>query len=607
MTTATLLRVEVRIKPPNGAKCADKSGELISNPVMRLVRSSCAASFLRRLFPAGMAATACLACAGAGSAPPTTGPVVELPTFTVVETRILPPPESWRYAQVTEFDILSDAPDGTTELLVHDFLLFHRAVETVWPTARMNAEVAASLILCRSARTFAEFVPANVIPDAERTLSLSIQDRENAAVVINLQDSGPAEQAGMSGFSRKLLHDEYVHFVVGRIGPRTPPWLETALVKLFGAMVCDENEIGLPASSDPDMAARRAFAAAKPGPGLLANDKAFQTAVRAGTFMPLGQLFAADAGAFESGDSSATPEAREAYEFVHLCLFGARQEYRPAFLNFAYLAAREPVTEALFRRCFNKSYDEMLAVLWGYADFGSNRAFKLQDREGRVLAEIPALALREATDAESARVRGEAQRMAGRTDEARRSLIAPYVRGSRDPELLAALGLAELSAGRDDRARRFLDAAIGARTNRARAYVEFARLGFLEAAARPSGAGGRLGIDQITTILRPLFAARALRPPLPDVYELIAETWSRASVAPTSGNLGAVDEGVQLFPYDMDLVYADAILHAHWRRNAAAASLCDIGLMFAPDEGTRERFRGLKDSLSPVVPNNPPR
>src|ERR1035438_816384 len=44
---------------------------------------------------------------------------------------------------------------------------------------------------------------------------------------------------------------------------------------------------------------------------------------------------------------------------------------------------------------------------------------------------------------------------------------------------------------------------------------------------------------------------------------------------------------MQLFPYDMDLVYADAILHAHWRRNAAAASLCDIGLMFAPDEGTR--------------------
>jgi len=570
----------------------------------------CASSHFRRLVPPGLAAIACLTFARAQTQPLNPGPIIRLPTFTVTETRILPPTESWRYAQVPGFEILSEASDSTTEPLVHDFLLFHRAVEAVWPTVRMNADVATSVILCSSASRFAEFVPANVIPVAEQTLSLTIEDRENAAVVINLQNPGSMNATDMPDYSKQLLHDEYVHFVVGRIGPRTPTWLESALVKLFGAMVYDENEIGLPAISDPALEARKAYAPAKPGPNRpagppgppLADDTAYETAVKAGNFMPFEQLFAAD-----SDDSPDSPKAREAYEFVHLCLFGAPAEYRLAFLNFAYHASREPVTESLFKQCFNKGYGEMLAILWGYTGYASDRVFKIQDADGRPQAAIPALVLRKATDAESARMRGEAQRMAGRTEEARRSLIAPYVRGSRDPQLLAALGLAELGAGRDDRAEKFLGAAIDAKTTRARAYVEFARLRYNEALSKPSAPGSRLGNDQIASILQPLFEARSLKPPLPDLYELIADAWSHSSIEPTAGHLGAVDEGVLLFPYDMDLVYADAELQARIGRKDAAANLCDIGLQFAPDPAIQQRFRGLKDSLLPTAPNNPAR
>jgi hypothetical protein len=580
---------------------------------MRRVPSVCAFSSLRRFVPPGVAAIACLTLARADSRLPTTGPVVQLPAFTVVETRILPPPESWRYAQAPGFEILSNAPDSTTERLVHSFLLFHQAVEAVWPTARMNAEVTASLILCRSANRFAEFVPANMIHEAEHTLSLCLQDREDAAIVVNLEDPDSVDLSGMSGFSKRLLHDEYVHFLVGRIGPRTPPWLESSLVTLFGAMLYDDSQFGLPAIEDPDLAARKAFAAAKPAQKPtdafsvtpLANDPAFNAAVKAGSFMPFEQLFAADSEGLEAADS---PRARECYEFVHLCLFGSQMEFRTAFLNFAYLAAREPVTEALFRQCFKKGYEEMLTALWGYTDYAEIRGFKLQDDAGHPMPAIPALALRQAADAESARVRGEVQRMAGRTDEARRSLIAPFVRGSRDPQLLAALGLAEHAAGRDERAGKFLEAAIAARTSRARAYVEFARLRYLEALSKPAAAGGRLGAGQIASVLQPLFMARSLQPHLPDLYELIAQTWSHASVEPTAGNLGAVDEGVLLFPYDTDLVYTDAQLQAQAGRKAPATALSDIGLQFAPDAGTRERFSRLKDSLLPKAPNsNEPR
>jgi hypothetical protein len=129
--------------------------------------------------------------------------------------------------------------------------------------------------------------------------------------------------------------------------------------------------------------------------------------------------------------------------------------------------------------------------------------------------------------------------------------------------------------------------------------VELARLTLKEYLAKPAAPGGRLGIDQLTEVLHDLFAARLLPPHLPDLYELIAETWSHSSIKPTSGHLAAIDEGVKLFPYDMNLVFADATLQSQLGTKQAASNLCDIGIEFAPDSAMRERFVGLKASLFP--------
>lgn len=530
-------------------------------------------------------------------------PIVRLPAFTVTDSRLLPPPESWRYARVPGFEILSSAPDGTTEHLIRDFLLFHRTVETIWPTIRMNASVSASLILCRRSDQFGKFVPANAIERAGTTFSLSLQDREDAAFVVNLaipESSGPGN---LSDYSIQMLHDEYVHFVVGRIGPRTPSWLEAALAAMFRALVCGEDTAGLPGISDPNLEARKTFAAAH-GAGLanakpLAKDKDFAAAVLSGAFMPLDRLFSIDSSAPESGrnlgEGTNDPWARQSYEFAHMCIFGFRQEHRSAFIKFAYLAAREPLSEDLFKRCFNLGYGDMLARLWGYVGFAEPVAFRLQADEGKSRFEVPRLALREASDAESSRMIGEARRMAGRVDDARHSLIAPYVRGSRDPELLASLGLAEHAAGLDDRARRFLEAAASAKTVRARAYVELARLRLQEALSHPAGSDGRLGTEQLAAVLQPLLSARACSPPLQETYETIADAWSHAAMRPAPDRLRVIDEGVALFPYDTDLVYDDARLQSEIGRRASASALCALGLEFATGPDSRQRFLALQE------------
>lgn len=62
--------------------------------------------FLARWFVAGLGICG---IARSSSAQAKTDPIVELPTVIVSDNRELPPPESWRYAEIPGFEILSNA------------------------------------------------------------------------------------------------------------------------------------------------------------------------------------------------------------------------------------------------------------------------------------------------------------------------------------------------------------------------------------------------------------------------------------------------------------------------------------------------------------------
>ena len=82
--------------------------------------------------------------------------------------------------------------------------------------------------------------------------------------------------------------------------------------------------------------------------------------------------------------------------------------------------------------------------------------------------------LRDATDAEVGRIKGDALRLAGHPDGAHYTLIAPYIRGQKDPELLAAIGIDEVEEGEAARGRKFLEAATSLNSKRALSYLELA-------------------------------------------------------------------------------------------------------------------------------------
>lgn len=551
------------------------------------------------------------AAAAAFAAPGLAGdPVVELPTYVVTGTRIPPPPEFWRYAAAPGFEFLSDLSEAETRDRIADFIRFHRAVDVVWPLIRINAQAPATVIFCAGTERFAPFAPEGTPRESlGGTISLSMQDHEQAAMVVNLEAAraGAADGAPTDDYIQRLLRTEYVHFLFSRIEPAPPGWMAEGFTELFLAMDYSGNQIGFAPWPDPtDLSARKALAArikAAPGRPLSSwiGDPDFQAGVRHGRVLSFAAFFsAAQAGSADLGGSASAWDC-QCLEFVHLCLFGEGGRYRKGLALLALAAMHQPVTEDLFRQCFQLSYAELQVALWAYTDFSQDVGLKFPPPAAGPGADPDRVRLRTATDAEVGRIKGDALRLAGHLEEAHLSLIAPYLRGARDPQLLAALGQEEAAAGKDERARRFLEAAVAAKTTRARAYLDLARLRYAAARRAPAGPAGHLAAAQWSQVLDLLLAARTLKPPLQGTYDLLAEGWEQAPGPPTLDQLSVVVEGVRLFPEDLDLIYRSARLCAAAGFAQSAVTLAQFGLDRSANAADRERFAQLRASL-PVPP-----
>ena len=265
----------------------------------------------------------------------------------------------------------------------------------------------------------------------------------------------------------------------------------------------------------------------------------------------------------------------------------------------------------MVQRCFGVDFATADAQLAAYLSTAVRKSATL--RPTRPL-QAPAITLRNATDAEIARIKGDWERLEvsfvrARTPEltdkyleqARRTLRHAYDNGVRDPRLLAVLGLCACDAGDTAAAREYLEAAAQLGPMRTRAGYELARLRFIAADAHPEGRAGGLSVDQVAKIFTPLFAARDQAPPLPEIYDLIAQVWSRAGCPPTRGHLDVLEDGVRLFPRRGPLVYQAAALYADHGYATEAAELVRLGLLVAADEPEHERFTQLEARIAAIA------
>jgi hypothetical protein len=322
--------------------------------------------------------------------------------------------------------------------------------------------------------------------------------------------------------------------------------------------------------------------------------------------MPLDKMFAVDysspilSGSGRPTDPTSPNWKTQVTAFVHMCLYGENGRYRPGFLKFAARTAQQPVTEEVFKECFGIGYKEMALRIRGYSEFTNYRGTIIEAKKGgNILYPPDPINLRAATDAEIGRIKGETFRLGGHDDKATREFVVAYLRGERDPQLLASLGLMARQRHDDPRARTYLEAvaATGAPVPRPRAYLELARLRAAEIKAKN---GSRpYTAEQMGAILTPLFVAQKLPQQLSDIYLEIAGVWENGSVTPTRDNIGALDYGISVFPYNGPLIVRTASLMIKYGYKADAAALIQRTLPLTREPEMKRKLEELQKQAAP--------
>ncbi len=565
--------------------------------------------------------------AGSALVPPCAGAAedaraaVALPPFIVEELAKGPP---WRYGEAMGFEVLSRCGDATTRRVVDAHFQLHSLLGEILPPAlRVAFSVRPALVLYDEElqpaasqeviRQMLKTQPATAdtdllamagggfrgrgaVPEATpaRRYSFSpnlrLWDRDSMTVFMIVR------RDDFDGDRLALTHD-YISFMVKSRVPTLPPWFGVGFLAFYRQVKFDGGRLEV----DPlEWISRVQTEALKADP---------KTAV---PVPPLGDFLALRMSPVPAPHAVEPMKvwAAQAELFVRWGLDAEKQTLRPAFWRFVERCAVESPSEALFRECFGFDFAAAQTQLAAYLATAVRRGPRFEPARR---PKLPAWELRNASDVEIARIKGDMERLEvpyvknlsaelapKYLEQARRTLRRAYDRDAREPGLLAVMGLCEVDGGNDAGAHELLESAARLGPLRPRANYELGRLRLAAARAAAGAPDGRLSVNQTAEVLQPLFAARQGEPPLPEVYEAIADTWAATSATPTRGHLAVLDEGVRLFPRRLPLVFRAAELNLKHGYGEVAATYADIADRLATPSGEeRERVAALRRALGP--------
>ena len=539
--------------------------------------------------------------------------VVALPPFMVEEMAKGPP---WRYAESPDFEILSRCNDTTTRRLTETYHRLHRLLALVLPERLQVRQAvpktviyydeelrpaASQEIIAQMLRTNNNALPSldempgpggrgfrGMAPTPRRYAflpNMRLWDRD-AMSIFAIVGTGEFDADNM------FLTADYIAYLLKNRTPALPVRFIGGLAGLYPQMKYHGETITI-------------------GPAVWVSPtetnllKADPKTAR--PLLPVTAFFRGDPLANnQTKEENHRVWTSQAELFIRWALDGRGSPRREGFWKFVERAAIESPTEKLAQECLGLDYAGLAEQLAAFLPQAVRKDVTLRPA---VPIKLPPLTLRDATSVEIARIKGDWERLEinyVRTrypelapkyvEQARRTLLRAYDRDARDPRLLAVLGLCEVDAGNPAAALEYLEAGTLLGTMRPRALFELARLRL--AALRPAaGPAEKLALDQLVQVLTPLFAAREQAPPLPEVYELIAEAWLNSAVAPTRAHLAVLDEGVGLFPRRDVLVLRAATLNLQGGFSTEAAYFIELGQKVASDDAVRARFTELQATL----------
>lgn len=545
---------------------------------------------------------------------PPVGPILELDKLTVTESAALPELEQWSHTRVGNFDVLTCGSEKDAKRLLADFQKFQQAVRLVWPVP-VKPLAASTLLLCGENNRFDGFVPKDLKTDDDAIIpSLFLRNREQIAIVVDTQatrlgisDAMATLNASTSGAEYEVdhyrqLYREYVHYLLSQSEARPPVWLKEGLAQIImDVELTDKNLIYGKVNSfkgeTSGVSPLEAAAEDATFSNAIVGEQPFNVVLQYRRLIPLGEFFAVSQDAPEVRSPLGNNLwAKQAYAFVHYCMFGANLRHKDALTAFVSRLAQEPLSEPLFKDCFKTDYKGMVSEIEAYLRHTRHKYQQYPLQAGDRL-KADDIELTAATATQVGLFKGDAYMLAGHPEAAYSEYRNAYRRGSRDPALLAGLAA---TGPNPELAAKVTDEAVKAGTNRPSAYVRQARNRLAAFQADP-GPDGKLTQQQLAAVLSPLFKARTLPPPVPELYETIAEAWALSSVAPKPEHLAVLDEGVRRFPRDSALLHQTALLYRQIGSATTASAIAKVGLRFSTEPADRAKFEELIASL-PATP-----
>lgn len=544
----------------------------------------------------------------------TDGPIIQLPPM-IVEAREAP--LRWRYLGLPGLEILATCSDATIRRFVESYHRQEQLVRLLVPerfqaqpvvptmnlladriaTRRVSEDVIREIFAARGQSLPREDASSRAPPPggfrnpvvrrrAEFLPNLRLDDRDASAVFAMIGDDGTAGQIFFTTIRMAIELERRV--------PALPAWFKAGILRIHEAsrFTPDRVEVG-PAVWVS--ASETAAVAADPD--------------RPRTILPAADLFERPAPAERDSDAARAWTA-QAELFVRWVMFSAGGVRRERLWRLLELATEKPLSEEVFRGCFDLSYADLRDRLSDYLDTAVGDRQRLKPAR---FERTPRLRIRAASEDEIGRIRGDWERMevhylrerqpelAGKyLEQARRTLQRAYDRGTRDARFFAVWGLCEFDAGDFESAREKLERAVAGGVIRPRAYHALARLGYDDGLRHARD--GKLDATTVRRLLALLETGRR-QAPLPEIFALLGDVWMHSEILPAETDLATLEEGARLFPLFTGLVGRVAMIHLQQGHSDRAEAVLTQALHRAQDLDVRSHYERLRARLAEGVPS----
>jgi hypothetical protein len=332
--------------------------------------------------------------------------------------------EGWQYSKVAGWDVFSQVSDTRASSLLTSLRKFDFALRIIQP--RMVAGPASDLtvVLVDEAR-YRRFL--GLLTGSEVTeFSTLVRRGGRSAIVVNtsaqfeVSDSAATVNTGDDFAADSIasnsstvdayrqLDRQYVRHVLTAQSARLPAWLEEGLAQAlidleysgdsvaYGRVDTEKN---MASGGQPPPMAIKDFLE----PNSLVAGLSFKQVFAHRNLMPLGTFFSARRadGSAPSPDSA---WAKQAYVFVHFCLFGNKLRYLEPMGKLAARLNSEPMSEPLFKECFGVNYAKMEKELSGYL-YHTRHSFQRYPLKPDQRLKLDPIKFREATKSEIDRLK----------------------------------------------------------------------------------------------------------------------------------------------------------------------------------------------------------